>query len=335
MNPTNAGENLSTPTMMLKQPDLTSVPEIDEISEMDFRRFIYTGISATVDLPLVKNSRNALFGVNIDGFIPPWNSQDVTWGLMLKNYYPVQPFSNSIEFCKIRQEMGMIPEQALYLSHRVIAGNVGIGVRLSSNTSQSGNVVIAQASGVLKYPYTNNTQYTGMQFLNTSSSPIDYSYSSFMLGDVSLNRNISITPIRRDPTIQTDLAKKLSDVRLPTLANPTNFNVFGSQFQEDWLLFGILSSMANNNSNQLTFSFFFDYSQVQFYYPLLPTVSTSPTNFEQQILEVTFTLTSNLTPTHANAKFLPADEAVAAIKEQPKIKVIDKLTDCFSSSTIV
>lgn len=335
MNPTNAGENLSSPTMMLKQPDLTSTPEIDEINELDFRRFIYTGISATIDLPLVKNSRNALFGVNIDGFIPPWNSNDVAWGLMLKNYYPVQPFSNSIEICKIRQEMGMIPEQAMYLSHRVIGGNVGIGVRLSSNTGQSGNVIIAQASGVLKYPYTNNTQYTGMQFLNMSSSPIDYTYSSFMLGDVSLNRNISITPIRRDPTIQTDLAKKLYHLRTPTFATQEIHNVFNSQYQEDWLLFGILSNMANNNSNQLTFSFFFDYSQVQFYYPLLPTISTAPTNFEQQILEVTFTLTSNNMITHANSKFLPADENVQVVRDQPKSKIMDKLTDCFSTSEIV
>jgi len=334
MNPTNAGESLANPTMMLKSVDLSSIPEINFASEADFRNFVPTGLSVTVNLPIIKNSRSALFGVNIDGFIPPWNSSNNFWNTALKNLFPIQPFENSIEFVKVKQEMSMMPAQALYLSHRVIGGNVGVGVRLTSNTGQSGNILVSQASGVVKRQYNANTQYTGMSFLNTSIAPIDYSYNSFMLADVSLNRNVSITPIRRDPVIQTDLALKISKMIETTHGlSGTLANIYSSQFQEDWLLFGIVSDMANQNANQLNFTFFFDYTNVQFYYPMLPIISTPPDNFERQILETTFTLTANNVITHANTKFLPEDESSAIETVLQSVRA--GLTSCVNSPAIV
>lgn len=307
MDPTNAGTSLTNPTMSLKTVDQSSIPEIDVLSEMDFRNFVYTGISAIVDLPLNKTTRNALFGVNIDGFIPPWNVKDPYFASWFKNFYPVQNFPETFASVKIRQEVSSIPVQLLYLSHRIIAGNVGVGVRLTANTAQSGNLIIAQASGVTRHYYANDAPHIGLIFTNSSHAPIDYNYNSFLLGDVSLNRNISITPIRKDPTIQTDLARKLI---MPSQPRSRDFDrLVGSQYQEDWLLFGILSNLPSTSANQLTFSFFFDYSQVQFYQPMLVTLPTIPTSFDRQIMLVSDTWLVGPAFTHESSRFLGDPEA--------------------------
>jgi len=101
------------------------------------------------------------------------------------------------------------------------------------------------------------------------------------------------------------------------------------------LLFGILSDMANQNANQLNFSFFFDYTNVQFYYPMLPIISTAPDNFGKQILEATFTLTSNVTVTHANSQFLPEDESEEFTTLRSVLNgVKNGLTSCVSMQSL-
>jgi len=314
MNPSNAGQALPNPTLALKRPDLTSTPEIDELSPADFKKFFYTGISAVVDTPIVKDDRSAIFAVNIDGFIPPVNSKDPYFGLWLKNFFPVQPFLSSQSFVKIRQEVSSIPAQALYLSHRVVAGNIGLGIRVASNTGQAGNLIVSQASGIKRNYYAEPTPYAGLQMLNMTHAPIDYNFASFMLGDLSLNRNISITPIRRDPTIQTDLARKL--VYLNATITNEQINVFAGQYLEDWLLFGFLSDVPNQNANQVTFSFFFDFSRVQFYTPMLPVIPTIPVDRERQILLVSKTLeTPSIIRELAN--YLPGSAALKTNDTQP------------------
>lgn len=285
-----AGINLSTPTELLKGVDTLPTPEINILDETDFKRFVYTGISIVIDTPLVKNSRNALFGINIDGFIPNYNYRENAWQQIYKNLFPVQPFLNSHTFVRTFQEQISLPQQFLYASHRFISGNVGIGMRISSNTAQTGNLLITQASSMVRRYYSNSEAWAGLSFQNGSESTSDYAVGNFVLGDISLNRNISITPIRKDPLVKTDLARKLSLINVwPTMSTQAAFNTFNihaNQFAEDWLLVGILSSLPNSAASQITISFFFDYSQVQFYTPLLPIIRFPPGNFGRQILHV-------------------------------------------------
>lgn len=325
MNPTNSGIPTIKPTMTLKSDDVSSCPEINVLTAQDFKRFVPTGISVQIPLPIAKTGGNALFGVNIDGFIPPFNLAPNAFLQLWKNLYPVRlvnPNSGII----VTQVSTTIPEITNYLSNRVIAGNVGLGVRITSNTSQSGNLLVAQASGVIRQWYSKQQPDRGLYFLNGSVSAQDYSYDAFDLVDLSLNRNFSVTPIRRDPLIKTDLAQKLLTTNLYELDPVTpqsfaNIDVRQSQFLEDWLLFDILTSLPDSTTNELHMSFFFDYSTVQFYTPLLPMIPTAPISNAQRIVNVTATV-AQTTGNQSNIVFVPNSFSKL---EEKKIEVIDEV----------
>jgi len=286
-----AGIDQTKPTELLKGVDTGSIPEVSNLTADDMKRYVFTGISAIIDTPLVKNSRNALLAVNIDGFIPVYNFLDPYWGRIMYNMFPVQAFSRTLSTVSIRQEQIALPSLFNYCSHRFIGGNVGIGIRVSSNTAQTGNLMISQASGVARNYYSVGSTYQGLRFSNASENQSDYGVQSFVLGDISLNRNISITPIRRDPTIKTDLAQKIIQMTEVPVAlaieDIHKRNTVASQFLEDWILIGILTNLPNSAASQITLSFFFDFSNVQFYTPMLPIIPFATNNFGKQFLNIT------------------------------------------------
>lgn len=321
MNSLIAGIDQTKPTEFLKRVDTESIPEINILNESDWRRFVYTGISVRIDTPLVKNTRNALFAINIDGFIPPYVLSETFFSQCYKNLFPVQPFRSTVGFVKILQEQIGLPQMTNYTSHRFVSGNVGVGLRISSNTAQTGNFLISQASGNQRNYYSSNETYNGLRSSNTSEAMSDFAVGNFVVGDISLNRNISITPIRRDPLIRTDLAQKLNTVStlgvINSLVAQQTRNTMSSQFLEDWLYVGILSDLPNSANSQITISIFFDYSQVIFETPLIPIISLPPLNFGKQILDVSTSLALGASWTKNTAVWLPGG---SGLEEEPPVE---------------
>jgi len=320
----------SSPTLDIKSIETNSIPEIASVSEEDFRKYVPTGITITINTPFIKNSRDAIFGINIDGFIPQYNMQSYTQAL--KNHLPVQVFPHALSFCTISQEMCGIPAMVNYLSHRFVSGNVGLGLRITSNTSQPGNMLVSQASGCAREYYPALRSYTGLRFMNISPSSIDFAQNSFAVVDFSLIRNLSITTLRHDPLKKQDLAMKL--LRTATFLTPSgenqiqDYNNFASQFLEDWLLFTPLTSFPNSIGSQIHISVFFDFSTVQFETPLLPFVPFNTLDSAKQILlySTSFNL---LNPDRASLLFLPGvaipDSAPLLTEEQEeKLEEINK-----------
>jgi len=308
-----SGTPTPTPTLTLKGLDSTQSPTIEIIDDISFKKFMPTGITVVIDTPLAKTTNNALFAINVDGFIPDYVLGNKAWFNIHKNMFPVQNFPETLSYVRILKEEWMNPAQMPYYSHRYMRGNVGIGLRVTSNTSQSGSIIVAQASGVQRRFYAPTEQYIGLQFLNSSDGVLDYSPESFMLADLSLNRNVAITPVRKDPVEKMDLVYKLQGVNsTPVPAGPTYNaqNNFSSQFTEDWLLFGTLAGIPNSNSGQITISIFFDYSGVNFDMPLFPIIPVPPATFSKQILLVTDTLIALANGNKSDARYLPRDEGL-------------------------
>jgi len=292
MNETRFGIAPNPTTALLKTSPLTPCPEIETISDADLRNFISTGITVKIPTPFTKISTSALFGVNVDGFIPPYNIRSTKAGSptpIFMNLFPIQPTEDGLRLnLIIVQEMSQLPPIINFLSHRFISGNIKIAVRVSSNTALTGNFIVTQGSGMVRDFYTNGqgetnaVPYRGLRFLNSSDSGIDYAPGSFTNLDVSLNRNLSITPIRRDVTQKTDLPRKFNFICTSNLKQNkmqvVDYNIQASQFVEDWLLFTPVSDFAGIAANQLSFTFYFDYSGCNFYTPMLAMMPFPPQN---------------------------------------------------------
>jgi type 1 fimbria pilin len=309
MYPTNSGIPTVKPTIALKRMDKSSCPEVNFLSEADFKKFIPSGISVKIETPLEKVASNALFGVNIDGFTPPFNISPNCFGKVMKNLFPVKVVTG-ITNVQVSWQMSGIPEMVNYLSNRVVAGNVGIGVRCTSNTSQPGNFIVAQASGMARKFYPAVSVDQGLTFQNGSTSALDYSYDSFELADLSLNRNFSITPVRRDPLVKMDLAQKLNFINSfntpATLAPDSNrLEIFENQFLEDWILIDILNTLPSTNTNEVYLDLFFDYSRVEFYTGMLPFLPIGPYDFAGRIMDVNKTVAQDYNFNQAQIVIIP------------------------------
>lgn len=316
MNETRFGSTSNPTTAILKSSPLTPIPEIRTISDDDLRCFTPTGITAKIPTPFAKISSSALIAIETSGFVPPYSmtTQAGSPGLLYANLFPVQATAEGKRLgVKIIQEMSQLIPIINFLSHRYISGNVGIAIRVSSNTALTGNLYVSQGSGLLRdYYNVGSTSYEGLRFLNGTDSGIDYAQGACTILDVSLNRNLSITPISRNVTQKTDLARKFMMVTDRTLkttvANQTAYNTKISQFAEDWLFFTPLSDFAGIAANQLSFSIFFDYSRCNFYTPMLGMMPQAPYSTSAKRKEVfDFSATFNgKTPnaTLADFKFL-------------------------------
>jgi len=257
-------------TSALKLPTQTLKPELREVSNEDFQNFTYTGLKVVIPTPFFKYTSDALFAINIDGFIPPFNFMSID--RFFKNLFPLQATaaSHDLPGFEVLYEVAQLPALFNYLSFRYISGQVKIGMRITSNTQQSGNFLITQLSGGLRYFYLPTENYTGLRFINTSVAGIDYAPNGFALLDLSLNRSCSITPARRDNTLITDFHKKLSFI----LDFDTRFNdadlIYENQFLEDWLLFTPQGDFPHDVTSTVNIAFYYDWSEVKFSVPSVP-----------------------------------------------------------------
>lgn len=304
----STGRDLEQLTDSLKGIEVSSTPDIWFVDESKFHRLVPTGYTVEINTPLMKTSRNALFGINLDGFVPQDRIIDPMCGQVHRNLSPVQPFPDSIDFVKIIKEEVTYPIHMEQLSHRFVQGNVGVVMRVSSNTSQSGNIMISQASGVARKLYSADESYEGLQFMNASDAVSDYATGSFLLADLSLNRNISVATLRKDPVKLLDMSKKMVDFcTTPTLTTQPawmNWNAVSNQFLEDWLIVNSIANLPDQNANQITIEILFDYSNVTYLTPMIPIVPVPPTTRSRQLLDYSATFVGKPNVLKANFVYL-------------------------------
>lgn len=283
----NLQEGQSNPpnTVAIKTPDLTPNEELRLVSLQDLKNFTYTGINITIPVPLVKVSSEGLFAINIDGFIP--NLRGKTCNELFRNMFPVQPlvYSHTLAGLKISWEAVSLPQLMPFFSYRYVSGDVSIGLRIISNTAQSGNLLVSQVSGISRYYYGKDETYTGLRFLQDTMSPIDYAMNGFTEIDLSLNRNVGIVPCRRDNTVMTDFAKKLFEVGRVEEDKTTKYYPVANQFLEDWLIIGALTDIPHPEASSITIAVHMDWSRVKFHVPILCIPSLNTDSLELQILQ--------------------------------------------------
>lgn len=283
----NLQEGQSNPpnTTAIKTPDPTPNAELRLVSPDDLKNFTYTGLNITIPVPLVKVSSEALFGINIDGFIP--NLRGKTTNSLFRNLFPVQPsvYSHTIPGFKIQWEASSLPQLMNYFSYRMIEGDVGVCLRIISNTSQTGQLLISQVSGVSRYYYGETEKWTGLRFLQDSMSPIDYAVNASLAVDLSLNRNIAITACRRDNCVKTDLAKKLLEVGRVADEKDESYYPVANQFLEDWLIVAPLTTITHPEASSITIAIYYDWSKVKFQVPMLCVPFLNTDSLVLQILQ--------------------------------------------------
>lgn len=300
-----------TPTKPFAASPGSTSPTIENVSVNDWSTYVDSGITVTINTPLVKDSLQPLFGINLDGFIPDWRfigpSNTTTTRRIASlwvNMFPVQCFPNSKDFVKIKYDMLGLPIQSMYMSHRFMAGAVNVGLRIMSNTTQSGNLSVYHAKGCVRQYYSSSETYEGLRFLNCIR-PDNFVTQGFSFIDLSLNRNCSITSSRNDPMKYLDLPQKIRIVndetfKPTTVSEAARRTAYCQMFAEDWLLVSIPTTLPDQNANQITIRVLFDYSQVEFYVPMYMFLSCVPTNFDKQILNYSETFVNKVINTIGN-----------------------------------
>jgi hypothetical protein len=268
-------------------------------SEIDFNRFVFTGITVKVKVPFKQVNRNALFGINLDGFIPTFNFNDQPgnnyYASNFSNLFPVQPFYEARNIVEIFYDQSPLPILSKYLSYRVISGNVNVGIRVVSNVGQVGTFQITQATAVQRNFYGTSGKYKGLRFANSSISGSDYVSQGFVLFDVSTNRSVSITTAALNTNRTTDLMKKFVALKRDWKEPLVDFtdlyrnNNISSQFIENWLLVQPLGDFPASNGSEFSMCIYFDYSKVTFMLPFYTFIANSSTSATKQILDYTAT----------------------------------------------
>lgn len=316
---------ISTPELLqtsdTKLPNVTK-PAIEIISDEKLSdNYVPTGITVIIPTNLAKINSEALFACNIDGFLPFFNPT-LHSAALFKNFFPVQVTTtgNNIASLRVIWQYVDIPVQFKYLSFRYFSGNVKVGIRISSQTGQTGNFLISQLRSGSRHYYNHDDVYKGLRFLNASSSCVDYAPSSFALGDLSLNRNISITPCRTNPLVYQDHARKIYDVyRYGNGGSDSDaYMCVINQHTEDWLLFEPIFNISGTAASEISMTFYFDFSEVSFFVPMYPILPMPPSEFGQQILLFTNTFKDQVsTDTYRDWKWYPRDAASLLPKEYP------------------
>jgi len=131
------------------------------------------------------------------------------------------------------------------------------------------------------------------------------------------------------------LARKFDFVSTSNLkqnrAQVIDYNVQASQFVEDWLLFTPVSDFAGIAANQLSFTFYFDYSACGFYTPMLAmmpfppqTDSTDPAN-RREIFDFTATFKDKYSDLPiSNYKFLHSTSVARVITAEEKQRYLQE-----------
>jgi hypothetical protein len=287
------------PTLAIDKFVKAPEPSLTLSNNLNFSRYVPSGYKVIINTPLLRNNREAIFGINLDGFVMPYRIHEdlptgnFAWSSINRNMSSVQAFPNASAFVSILQEQIMMPHMTDYFGYRYVTGSVGVGLRITSNTSQSGTMLITHAPMVRRAYYANSTAYTGLRFAQSSYNQTDYAQSNFALVDLSLNRQVGITANRIDPMRTTDMAHKMMGmINIQPITNQATAQaatVFSNQFLEDWLLIGPFTNLPDQNANQLTIDIFYDFSKLQYHVPIYPFINSPPNRPDRTIIDFTKT----------------------------------------------
>lgn len=320
-----------TPTEL--RPDVPSDgPIMSEITEMDFHRFVDSGITVTIKTPFIKTDDTALFTLNLDGYLPTHQLGDLTsnntsnyYGAMLANSFPVQPFFASRNLVQITYRWPSLPVAMKMNSYRIMAGSVNVGIRVISNVGQTGCFKITQGKGIQRQYYSGDEKWSGIKMQNSGASGDDYMPGGFLVFDVSTNRNVSITTMRNEPTRVTDLMWKMKSVtelpEIPAIGSKNYNAVMGtrnavtSQFLEDHLFFTPMSDFPATTATQFSMCFFFDYSKVTFAMPFLPMLACPSARGTETIVKIEATLLTGKVKEIKKAKTVYVESSVRTLEQ--------------------
>jgi hypothetical protein len=286
---------------LLNQPLVTEIADIEvtnltetEVNNEFSKNFVYSGYSVELALPIAKNSNEAIFAINLDGFIPGIDFSGKKFFQMNRNMCPVQVLPHATSFTKVSYTP--IPFEILskFMTYRNVQGNVNVILRSSTNVGQTGNIIISQASGCQRLLYTEKDNYSGVRFMNIDSAATNFMQSGTTLWDLSLSRNCSITTKFRNNLPATDLMQKINMFGNFPAGFPGQVNDFisasvTSQFPENWLLFTPQNSLPETTGKTITIGIYFDYSQLIFSNPGLPILASPPRDKRAQIMDWTAT----------------------------------------------
>lgn len=285
-NPENTTTTI-TPNTGLHVSDVSNQPELTN-------NFIPTGITVTLNLPIVYQASKPFLNINLNGLQIIGNTQAAvsSYENNIRNFIPVtfEPTWFATGAGTITLAETGHPVYSMMRSHRIMDGNVQVAIRMSSNTSQSGNLFLTRRTGLMRNWKIPGDVYNGNQWVNADSNIEDFGTETFALSDLSLNRTISIKTSNTRPE-KMDIHKLINDIALATGSStgPTSVksSAFREQYTEDIISLGILTNLPTSDVNQLTMYFFMDYSQVTFEFPLLMQVYTPPSFVTTPYIDLT------------------------------------------------
>lgn len=295
-------ETLNTPTLI----SVLSTPNTDTGSnqaELD-SKFLPTGITAIINTPIAAGKPYNILAINLEGlFGPAWvDFASVTTNLnrrlsLFRNLFPVaftplfwaRYLQTGSKPGEIYYDSSTMPIHSMMMSHRIMEGGVGVALRITSNTSQSGNLILTRTTANKRVWWKEGDPYLGIYSKNTTPLIRQFTPDSFALVDLSLNRTATaVVPNTRKQKL--DIYRKMQYLvwELDTYKDAINEPNFAEQFLEDYLMIGILADLPSNEANQISISFFFDYSSVTFEMPMLFSIANNKVGTESyEILNIT------------------------------------------------
>lgn len=160
----------------------------------------------------------------------------------------------------------ILPQNPL-LSHQYVSGGLNVSVRLTSNTGISGNIVYAVANNVMRnYTWKDSEKYPGYS-CKTDIRMQSHTVKSFAINDVSLIRH-SINPV---PKVAHQKFMDVPWAFIRTWDDADGLNNYANFYTEDLLLIYALSDISGANTGPVVLDFIFDFSEVVYETPTLPT----------------------------------------------------------------
>lgn len=309
---------LNTPTPLetnsgFSMTDVSNQPEMLE-------NMIPSGITLKLNTPIGYQGSKPLFSVNLNGLILINAMIPLTTGSLSSLYFNTFPvwfepgfYTSSVG--SISYSPVSHPVHSAMLSHRIMRGNVSIGMRITSNTTQSGNIVATRRTAMLRNWKHGAETYNGNEYLNVRPHLEDFTAETFSFTDVSLIRTLLIKSASTNP-----LPMDLHHFAFLLARNTPTSGVeslkgegFRQQYLEDIISFGVLTDLPTADVNSLSFYFLFDYSTVTFEFPLLLTLSL-PTS-DLMVVDVTGTYYSGVPILRSKEKTLEKESLVKSFQK--------------------
>lgn len=252
--------------------EINSGLQVKSVSNQDelLKSFVPLGITVIINTPVLFQGTKAVLNLNLNGILAPENATPI-----MMNLFPVtfDPGWFTTGAGEILWEFVNHPIFTAQRSYRIMDGHVDYALRVTSNTTQPGNLIFTRRTA-LKRDFKLSTQvgtYNGNNYLNCSRNALDFSSETFSLSDLSLNRTILLkTEHTRSNKFDLNYFYfMLRNTALPPVTTLVTGEHFKQQFLEDVITMSIATDLPSTEVNQVSFMILADYSNVSFEMPLL------------------------------------------------------------------